>query len=209
MSGHVALLGDSIFDNAVYVPGGPSVIEHIRRLLPRDWQATLLAVDGAVVSSVYRQLERLPADATHLVLSVGGNNALQAGGDVLRDEAETVWQGLAAVATVVQGFAAEYQALIRELRSLRKPLAVCTIYDAIPGLSPAETAGLSLFNDVITRTAFKTQATLIDLRLICNEATDYSGFSPIEPSAVGGGKIMRAVAAALFDNNAGSRVISG
>lgn len=159
----------------------------------------MLAVDGAVVSSVYRQLERLPADATHLVLSVGGNNALQVGGDVLRDEAETVWQGLAAVATVQQGFAAEYQALIRELRGLRKPLAICTIYDAIPGLSQAETAGVGLFNDVITRTAFKAQATLIDLRLICNEAADYSGLSPIEPSAVGGGKIMRAVAVALFD----------
>ncbi len=31
---HIVLLGDSIFDNARYVPGGPSVIEHLRRGLP-------------------------------------------------------------------------------------------------------------------------------------------------------------------------------
>ena len=36
---------------------------------------TLLAVDGAIASDVRRQLERLPEDATHLVVSVGGNDA--------------------------------------------------------------------------------------------------------------------------------------
>ena len=64
MHGHIVLLGDSIFDNAVYVPGGPSVIEHVRRVLPIGWKATLLAIDGARMSSVERQLQRLPADAT-------------------------------------------------------------------------------------------------------------------------------------------------
>jgi hypothetical protein len=28
---HVVLLGDSIFDNTVYVPGKPAVIEQLRR----------------------------------------------------------------------------------------------------------------------------------------------------------------------------------
>ena len=45
--GHVVLLGDSIFDNARYVPGGPSVTDHLRRSLPREWQVTLLACDGS------------------------------------------------------------------------------------------------------------------------------------------------------------------
>ena len=44
---HIVLLGDSIFDNARYVPGGPSVIEHLRRVLPGGWRTTLLARDGA------------------------------------------------------------------------------------------------------------------------------------------------------------------
>ena len=64
MNGHIVLLGDSIFDNAVYVPGGPSVIEHVRRVLPRNWEATLLAVDGATISSMERQFTRMPDGAS-------------------------------------------------------------------------------------------------------------------------------------------------
>ena len=74
--GHVILLGDSIFDNVSYVPGGPPVIDQLRDELPRGWQATLLAVDGAIVEDVARQLARLPDAATHLVVSAGGNDAL-------------------------------------------------------------------------------------------------------------------------------------
>ena len=51
MSGHIILLGDSIFDNAAYVTGGRSVLSHLRRLLPDDWEATLLAVAGATIAS--------------------------------------------------------------------------------------------------------------------------------------------------------------
>ena len=45
---HIVLLGDSIFDNAAYVRGGPDVVTQLRELLPRGWQATLAAVDGAI-----------------------------------------------------------------------------------------------------------------------------------------------------------------
>src|SRR5580704_3369076 len=69
--GHVILLGDSIFDNERYVPDRPPVIEQVRRALPAGWQATLLAVDGHMTEDVANQLKRLPADATHLVVSVG------------------------------------------------------------------------------------------------------------------------------------------
>src|SRR4051812_30929997 len=58
--GHVILLGDSIFDNASYVPGRPPVVEQVGRSLPPGWQASLLAVDGHVVSDVSHQLTRLP-----------------------------------------------------------------------------------------------------------------------------------------------------
>src|SRR4051794_31908129 len=73
---HVALLGDSIFDNAAYVRGGPDVLSQLRAVLPSGARASLLAVDGAVIAGVARQLERLPRDVTHLVVSAGGNDAL-------------------------------------------------------------------------------------------------------------------------------------
>src|SRR5881628_2070787 len=73
---HVALLGDSIFDNGAYVRGGPDVVTHLRGVLPSGWTASLHAVDGAVIDDVERQLARLPSDTTHLVVSAGGNDAL-------------------------------------------------------------------------------------------------------------------------------------
>src|SRR4028118_2013549 len=75
--GHAILLGDSIFDNAAYVrPGDPDVVRQLQEQLPHDWQATLLAVDGSVIRSVRSQLKRLPAAASHLILSLGGTARL-------------------------------------------------------------------------------------------------------------------------------------
>ena len=52
------------------------VIAQLRRLLPSGWTATLCAVDGATTADLGRQLERVPAGATRLVISIGGNDAL-------------------------------------------------------------------------------------------------------------------------------------
>jgi hypothetical protein len=60
-------------------------------------------------------------------------------------------------------------------------------------LSGVEATGLCLFNDVILREAFGARVPVVDLRLVCTTAADYSRSSPIEPSVVGGGKIARAV----------------
>ena len=74
---HVVLIGDSIFNNAAYARGGPDVVSQVRALLPNGWEATLLAVDGSTTDQVAGQLRQLPRRATHLVLSIGGNDALQ------------------------------------------------------------------------------------------------------------------------------------
>jgi hypothetical protein len=74
--GHIVLLGDSIFDNAAYTRGQPDVVAHLRSMLPDGWKATLLAVDGATTARLTPQLERVPSDATHLIVSIGGNDAL-------------------------------------------------------------------------------------------------------------------------------------
>ncbi|WP_292713827.1 hypothetical protein [Mesorhizobium sp.] len=76
MTNKIVLLGDSVFDNRAYVTGGADVLAHLVRQLPIGWSADLLAVDGSVMAGVRQQLDRLPADATHLVVSMGGNDAL-------------------------------------------------------------------------------------------------------------------------------------
>ena len=66
---YIVLLGDSVFDNAAYVAGGPDVVRQLRDLLPPEWRATLNARDGAVLADIPQQLQGLSSDATHLVVS--------------------------------------------------------------------------------------------------------------------------------------------
>ncbi len=190
---HVVLLGDSILDNASYVPDEASVIVQIRRSLPASSRATLLAVDGSTTVHVPEQLAAIPADATHIVLSIGGNNAIPHSGLVHEAQAVSYAQVLSKMAEIREEFAAQYRPLVAALSGLSRPSAVCTIYDAIPGLTAEASAALCVFNDVIVREAFRSGLSVIDLRLICDDASDYAAVSPIEPSAKGGEKIAGAI----------------
>jgi len=96
------LLGDSIFDNGAYTSGGPDVIAQLRSLVPTGWKATLLAIDGARTEDVARQLDRLPPDASHLVLSIGGNDAL-AHSELLEGPAASAPQLLGFLADAAEG----------------------------------------------------------------------------------------------------------
>jgi hypothetical protein len=190
--GHVVLLGDSIFDNARYVPDRPPVIDQLRQALPRGWLASLLAVDGNITEDVADQLKNLPADATHLVVSAGGNDALSES-SILNEAACTVGEALSLIHEVRTRFRHAYHRMLQALSAIVKPAAVCTVYDAIPGLGTAEQAALARFNEVILREAFSAGLPVIDLRLVCDRASDYSHVSPIEPSVVGGAKIVRVI----------------
>lgn len=192
---HIVLLGDSIFDNAAYVGGGPDVIAQLREYLPSGSRATLLAVDGAVVADVERQLAQVPQDATLLVLSAGGNDALGEA-HLLRQPTRTVAEAVALLGEAQRKFARRYSALLDRLAAIGIPVAGCTIYDANfpPPEGPVITSALSLFNDSITRALFSRAMPLIDLRLICNDPADYA--NPIEPSVRGGAKIAQTIAQA-------------
>lgn len=189
---HVVLLGDSIFDNASYVPGKPPVIEQLRSLLAGEWKATLLAIDGHVTMSVINQTVRLPQDASHLVVSCGGNDAL-GHANMLADSARSVAEVLQRFANVRLEFQSDYRSMLAHVLSFGLPTAVCTVYDTVPGYDLAAMAALSMFNEIILREAFSVNVPVLDLRLIFSEPADYSALSPIEPSAVGGEKITQAV----------------
>ncbi|WP_430452751.1 SGNH/GDSL hydrolase family protein [Rhodopirellula europaea] len=206
MTKHITLIGDSIFDNKTYVPDGKSVHEHLMDQLVSPDTASLVAVDGAIVNSVLRQIERIPKETTHLVLSVGGNDALYLQLSVMGESSDSVHSSLSKMKATLQTFEQQYKQVICELQRLELPLTVCTIYDAVPGLDDASLAGLAIINDIITRIAFKEKLTLIDLRLLCDEIGDYSQVSPIEPSHSGGQKIASAIIQAVSFISTSSRV---
>lgn len=190
---HIILFGDSIFDNAPYVAEGEAVINHLSKELPRRSKATLRAVDGDVTKDVFAQLANMPIDATHFALSVGGNDALGAVGDLM-SPVTSMTDALDRLHAVRASFQTNYCKLLDALQGHLLPLAVCTIYDQVPGMDKGLLGALAYFNDVITRESERRNLYLIDLRVRCDESTDYSEVSPIEPSSVGGLKIAHALA---------------
>lgn len=190
---HIVLLGDSVFDNAAYVAGAPDVIKQLKRRLPANWKATLLAVDGSIAPDVQRQLAQIPVDAAHLVVSCGGNDALRHAG-LLSEPARSMAEALTKLAEACANFEHNYRAMLDALLRKNLPLAVCTIYYPRfpdPQLQRLAVTALSVFNDAIIREAFARGLPLLDLRLICNEDADYA--NAIEPSAQGGEKIAAAI----------------
>jgi hypothetical protein len=206
MRQHLVLLGDSILDNAAYVPGRcPAVIDQLRSRLPTGWFATLLARDGSVIDDVYRQLDALPGDATHLVLSAGGNDALSEVG-TLQKTVMTVGQGLRVLAEVCDRFEGDYRRLLASIRDRGLPAGVCTVYN--PSLPDEVTrrevvAALGLFNDCIIRVAREFKFPVLELRAICTDAADF--VAQIEPSLRGGAKIAEAICQNFVGHDFGTR----
>jgi len=203
---HVVLLGDSIFDNAAYLmAGAPDVVQQVRQRLPHGWKAMLAAVDGSTTRDVREQLRRLPADATHLVVSVGGNDALERS-DFLTAPAHSTAEALLGLADIGDEFERGYLAMLAEVLARGLPTAICTVYyphfpEAV--LQRMAVAALTVFNDCVIRAAFAHGLPLLDLRSICTEEGDYA--TPIEPSAQGGEKIAQAIVKVLEHGFNGDR----
>ena len=196
MTGHVALLGDSIFDNGAYTRGQPDVVTHLRAVLPSGWTASLFAVDGSITADLEDQLRRLPPDVTHCVISLGGNDAIE-NSDVLGLRVASMAEALTVLGGRADRFEKAYRAAIDAALRLGRETTLCTIYNG--NLSEAEAplarVALMAFNDVILRVAFEQRVSVIDLRLVCSEPEDYA--NPIEPSGHGGQKIAAAITRSL------------
>ncbi len=190
---HIVLLGDSIFDNAPYVRRGETVHHHLQHALGTSATATLVAVDGETTVGIRAQLERVPANATHLGLNIGGNDALGHVADMAQP-AQSVNHALMLLREIQREFARRHDTALQAVVARGLPVLVCTIYDAVPDLPPHLVTALSLFNDVITRGALRYGLDLLDLRELMRDRQDYSPVSPIEPSEIGGRKIAGAVA---------------
>lgn len=194
---HLILLGDSVLDNGAYTHGGPAVIDQVRQQLPADWNASLGAVDGSTTGDIPTQIASLPSDASHLLLSVGGNNAILRA-EILETPVTSSGEALLLLADAGAEFEAAYREAVDACLRTRLPLVVCTVYHGSfpePNYQRRAAVALTIFNDAIIRVALDQQLKVIDLRLVCNSAADYA--NPIEPSVVGGEKIARAIVHAV------------
>lgn len=216
MNGHIALLGDSVLDNGAYTDGGPDVITQLRHLLPRGWDASLMAIDGSMIADLESQLSRVSAETTQLVISMGGNDVLS-NLDVMQMRVKSSSEALIKLGQRIEVFEREYRHALGGALRLNRQTIICTIYNGnLSGATGAEAAllpdpaaariGLMAFNDVVLRVAIEQKLRVIDLRLVCDEPADYA--NPIEPSSIGGEKIARAIMRALGLIEAGQSQIS-
>jgi len=221
---HIVLLGDSIFDNISYVnPGELDVPKQLRALVRGgDCKVTNLAVDGHVTRHIVTQLNNLPSDATHLFLSVGGNDGLEHL-SIFNDNIDTIGDALQKMYLIGKTFQQKYSAMLDSVLMHKLPTAVCNIYyprffssslDRVVSYLPVMMDGEKLqqmtmaaetiFNDIIMFEVFKRKLPLIDLRVLCNDDQDFA--NPIEPSSIGGMKIAKTINKIVnnhsFDSNA-------
>jgi hypothetical protein len=198
MTNHITLLGDSVFDNGVYVePGQDDVSAHLRKkLVPLGWTFENRAVDGHVAEDIEVQLlSHYVTKPCTFVLSVGGNNALGYL-DVIQDPLsdKSVGAVLMAFHQIREDFRRVYADALNKILAHDQPLVVCTIYNPKYPDSVLQTlaeTGLSFFNDVIVEEALKRDLPIIDLRKVCSEREAFA--NPIEPSEVGGDLITDAI----------------
>lgn len=211
MAEHIALIGDSIFDNAAYTHGQPDVVAHLRHMVPAGTEASLLAADGSTtVDVVDKQIPRLPATVTHAAVSMGGNDAILHA-DALDFPVTSTQAALALFGERAARFEESYRTSLEEITRRVPYVAVCTIYNArLPGAEAAlARVGLMMFNDAILRVAFESRLPVIDLRLVMVDEADYA--NALEPSSRGAEKIAMSIATALgftSDGAEGSRIFA-
>ncbi|MEM9213673.1 MAG: SGNH/GDSL hydrolase family protein [Cyanobacteria bacterium P01_F01_bin.150] len=202
---HLILLGDSIFDNRAYVEPGPDVVTQLRAILPSDWDATLLAIDGSVTRDVIDQLGQLPTTATHLIISAGGNNALREAALLMQDPPGDAIASLQRFVEMKALFHHQYRQMLDAVLAKDLAITLCTIYDQCPTQDPYMKqliySALPMYNDCIFREAIQAGLPLLDLRVVCNQPEDYAANAPIEPSVQGGEKIATQIAYLLNHHN--------
>ena len=213
---HIVLLGDSIFDNSAYVNAGElDVPNQLKSLVDDDCKVTNLAVDGNVTRHINNQLKKLPADATHLSVSVGGNDGL-GHLSIFNESVETMGEALQKMYLIGEGFKSEYSSMVDQVLSYDLPTVFCSIYYPrydVKSLNRVEhymstqtnkmvkqqivMAAETIFNDIITYEVFKRKLSMIDLRVLCDKDEDFA--NPIEPSCIGGLKIAHKICNYIYE----------
>ena len=207
---HIILAGDSIFDNKPYINESDlPVIEQVRGELGQICKCTLLALDGDTTDNVVGQLQQLPQDATHLFISVGGNDAL----GVLQSLIEpvtSIGEAFFQFHDIRKEFKKKYFDMLSNALSYGLPTTICTVYHPCfthnelgrvsdylghgidnQTMQKVTITALSIFNDIIFEHSIKSGIPIIDLRIIFDNDADYA--NPIEPSATGGLKIAKVI----------------
>ena len=200
---HVVLLGDVLLEAYRSIDKTPGDFEDA--VLPgtrNQWKISV--VSAAEVERAGPSLA-LPPDATHAMIFIEGNHAIEQSG-LLDDRRDTYGQKLEQLSLAADEFERTLARLIHAAQAAHLVIMVCTMFQPNykdPVRQRAACAALAVFNDRVTKRAAEARVSLIDLRLICNEPGDYD--KPTLLSKSGVNKIANVIRFAMFELDAGTR----
>lgn len=200
---HVVLLGDALLDAYSSIDKTPGKFEDA--LLPgtRD-QWKISVVSAAEVERAGPALV-LPEDATHAIIFIEGNHAIQESG-LLHGRPDAYGQTLEQLSLAADEFERTLERLIHVAQAARLVIMVCSMFQPNyknPVRQRTACAALAVFNDRVTKRAAEARLALIDLRLICNEPDDYD--KPTQLSKSGLQKAANVIRYAMFELDTGAR----
>ncbi len=159
------------------------------------------------------------SDASHIIVSIGGNDLLQNISFLQTTSELSKVMGKGAMIgkwgvkelnpsrnkvfeetyfEIIEPFKKQYETIVANLSNRRANLLLCTVYegdlvdsDEFSDVNNSSKTMVSIFNDIVYRTANKYGADVLELRDIFVRPEDYS--NPIEPSHIGGGKLAKAI----------------
>ena len=200
---HVVLLGDVLLDAYGSIDKTPGKFEDA--LLPgtrNQWKISVVSlaeVERAGASLV------LPSDATHAVIFIEGNQAIERSG-LLETRGDAYGRTLEQLALAADEFERTLARLIHVAQAARLVIMVCTMFEPNykdPARQRSACAVLAVFNDRVTKRTAAARASLIDLRLVCDEPDDYD--KPTQLSQSGLQKAANVIRFAMFELDAGAR----
>lgn len=200
---HVVLLGDTLLDAYRSIDKSPGKFEEA--ILPGthdQWKLSVVSaarIERAGASSV------LPRDATHAMIFIEGNHAIEQSG-LLDAGPDAFGRTLEQLSVAADEFEATLNRLIHAAQAARLTIMVCTMFAPNyknPARQRAAYAALAVFNDRVTKRAAEAKVALIDLRLTCNEPGDYD--QPTLLSQAGVQKVANVIRYAMLELDAGAR----
>ena len=190
---HLVLLGDALENLAL----GLDPAEDVLVPRPRNpWKLTVLEPPQVLERGWSRAI---PLDATHIGICLDGGWAIEASG-LLQGEAKSIRSALKALALAADQFEEIFARLIAAALEASLPTVVCTLvpsrHQEASRRRVAATA-LAIFNDRILRQAFWAKLSIVELRLICDEESDYASETLL--SRAGVRKVANVGRAALYE----------
>jgi len=190
---HLVLLGDALQN----IDLGKGQVESALVPRPRNpWKLTVLQPPEVLRPS---RVRAIPAEVTHIVICVDGGWAIETSG-LLQGSAQTIREALDALARAADEFENMFARLIAAATETGVPTIVCTLVPARytePSQERVAATALAIFNDRILRRATAARLSIVELRLVCDEDSDYASETLLSHAGVR--KVANVARSALYD----------